>query len=62
MFKAVDVYHGTRQVYADLGKPVAIGEEGSFWPFFELSVEGVELLLRGIEKAYRGRGIFPWAR
>lgn len=48
---AVDVYHGTRRVYAELGKPVAIADEGGFWPFFESNVEGVELLLKGIEAA-----------
>jgi enolase len=48
---AVDVYHGTREIYAELGKPVAIADEGGFWPFFDSNVEGVELLLRGIEKA-----------
>lgn len=48
---AVDVYHGTRKVLADRGKPVAIADEGGFWPFFSSNVEGIELLLAGIEQA-----------
>jgi enolase len=48
---AVNVYHGTRQVIAKMGKPVAIADEGGFWPFFNSNVEGIEILLAGIEKA-----------
>jgi enolase len=48
---AVNVYNGTKQVLADQGKPVAIADEGGFWPFFKSNVEGVEILLSGIERA-----------
>jgi enolase len=48
---AVNVYHGTRQVIADRGQPVAIADEGGFWPFFRTNVEGIETLLAGIEQA-----------
>ena len=48
---AVNVYNGTKQVLTDLGKPVAVADEGGFWPFFTSNVEGVEILLSGIEKA-----------
>jgi enolase len=48
---AVNVYNGTKQVISDSGKPVAIADEGGFWPFFSSNIEGVEILLRGIERA-----------
>jgi enolase len=48
---AVNVYNGTKQVLSNLGKPVAIADEGGFWPFFTSNVEGIEILLSGIEKA-----------
>jgi enolase len=48
---AVDVYNGTKQVISDSGHPVAIADEGRFWPFFKSNIEGVEILLRGIERA-----------
>jgi enolase len=48
---AVNVYNGTKAVLDGMGKPTAVADEGGFWPFFSSNVEGVELLLRGIEKA-----------
>lgn len=48
---SVNVYNATKQVLMDLGKPVAVADEGGFWPFFTSNVEGVETLLSGIEKA-----------
>jgi enolase len=48
---AVNVYNGTKQVLVDQGKPPAIADEGGFWPFFTSNVEGIEILLSGIEKA-----------
>ena len=48
---SVNVYNGTKQVIDNSGKPVAIADEGGFWPFFSSNIEGVEILLRGIERA-----------
>jgi enolase len=48
---AVNVYHGTKEVLTKMGKPVAIADEGGFWPFFNSNVEGIEILMAGIEKA-----------
>ena len=48
---AVNVYNATKQIINDAGKPVAIADEGGFWPFFSSNIEGVEILLRGIERA-----------
>lgn len=51
MEMVVEVYWGTKKVFADLGKPLAIADEGGFWPFFDSNVEGLDLLMRGIEAA-----------
>lgn len=47
----VNVYHGTRQVFAGKGKPVSVADEGGFWPTFKHNTEGLDLLVAGIEKA-----------
>lgn len=48
---AVNVYHATRQVFAEKGKPVSVADEGGFWPTFTSNTEGLDLLVAGIEKA-----------
>jgi enolase len=46
-----NVYHGTKAVFSAHGKPVAIADEGGFWPTFNSNVEGLDLLMEGIQKA-----------
>ncbi len=46
-----NVYHGTKAVFSAHGKPVSIADEGGFWPTFNSNVEGLDLLVEGIEKA-----------
>jgi enolase len=46
-----NVYYGTKAVFSAKGKPVAIADEGGFWPTFNTNVEGLDLLIEGIEKA-----------
>jgi enolase len=46
-----NVYYGTKAVFSAKGKPVSIADEGGFWPTFNTNVEGLDLLLEGIEKA-----------
>jgi enolase len=46
-----NVYHATAEVFRARGKPVAIADEGGFWPSFRSNVEGLDLLVEGIEKA-----------
>lgn len=47
----VNVYHGTKAVFAAKGKPIAVADEGGFWPTFSYNTEGLDLLVAGIEKA-----------
>lgn len=47
----INVYHATRQVFAEQGKPVSVADEGGFWPTFTSNTEGLDLLVAGIEKA-----------
>ena len=46
-----NVYHGTKAVFSAHGKPVSIADEGGFWPTFDTNVEGLDLLVEGIQKA-----------
>jgi enolase len=46
-----NVYYGTKAVFSAKGKPVSIADEGGFWPTFNTNVEGLDLLVEGIEKA-----------
>jgi len=46
-----NVYHGTKAVFSAHGKPVSIADEGGFWPTFNSNVEGLDLLVEGIQKA-----------
>ncbi|MCL2381263.1 MAG: phosphopyruvate hydratase [Treponema sp.] len=48
----VDVYNGTKQVFAKAGKPLSTADEGGFWPTgFKSNEEGLQLVCDGIEKA-----------
>ena len=48
----VDVYNATKKVFQKRGKPLAIADEGGFWPTdFKSNEEGLALLLEGIELA-----------
>jgi len=47
----VNVYNGTKRVFAKLGKPVSVADEGGFWPTFTSNTEGLDLLVAGIEAA-----------
>ncbi len=47
----INVYHATRKVFAEQGKPVSVADEGGFWPTFTSNTEGLDLLVAGIEKA-----------
>lgn len=47
----VNVYNGTKKVFAKLGKPVSVADEGGFWPTFASNTEGLDLLVAGIEQA-----------
>ena len=48
----VDVYNATKKVFRKYGKPLAIADEGGFWPTdFKSNEEGLALLLEGIELA-----------
>lgn len=47
----VNVYHATRKVFIEKGKPVSVADEGGFWPTFTSNTEGLDLLVAGIEKA-----------
>ena len=48
----VDVYNATKKVFQKYGKPLAIADEGGFWPTdFKSNEEGLALLLEGIELA-----------
>jgi len=46
---AVDVYNAVKKVFAKCGKPLAIADEGGFWPTaFSSNEQGLELLTEGI--------------
>lgn len=47
----VNVYHATKQVFIERGKPISVADEGGFWPTFTSNTEGLDLLVAGIEKA-----------
>ena len=48
----VDVYNATKKVFRKYGKPLAIADEGGFWPTdFKSNEEGLALLLEGIALA-----------
>ena len=47
-----NVYHATKKVFASVGKPLSIADEGGFWPTdFKTNEEGLELLTAGIKEA-----------
>lgn len=48
---SVNVYNGTKKVFAERGKPLSIADEGGVWPDFQSNEEGLELLVQGIEQA-----------
>jgi len=48
----VNVYNATKKVFARAGKPLAIADEGGFWPTgFQTNEEGLSLLTEGIKEA-----------
>ncbi len=47
----INVYHATRKVFIERGKPISVADEGGFWPTFVSNTEGLDLLVAGIEKA-----------
>ena len=48
----VEVYNATKEVFRKVGKPLAIADEGGFWPTdFRSNEEGLALLLEGIQLA-----------
>lgn len=48
----VNVYNGTKKVFARLGKPLSIADEGGFWPTdFTCNEDGLRLLTGGIKEA-----------
>ena len=48
----VNVYHGTKKIFNEMGKPLGIADEGGLWPTdFVSNEQGLELLMRGIEAA-----------
>ncbi|MGE4485583.1 MAG: phosphopyruvate hydratase [Oscillospiraceae bacterium] len=48
----VDVYNATKKVFKKYGKPLAIADEGGFWPTdFKTNEEGLRLLAEGIKEA-----------
>ena len=50
--QVVNVYEATKKVFARHGKPLAIADEGGFWPTdFKTNEEGLELLTEGIIEA-----------
>jgi len=46
-----EVYRAAGQIMSDAGKLAGVADEGGFWPAFESNEEGVETLVRAIEKA-----------
>lgn len=51
MEMVVNVYHSTKLLFQELGKPTAIADEGGFWPSFASNEEGLALLTQGIARA-----------
>ncbi len=50
--QVVNVYEATKKVFARHGKPLAIADEGGFWPTdFKTNEEGLQLLTEGIIEA-----------
>lgn len=48
----VNVYNGTKKVFARTGRPLSIADEGGFWPTgFNCNEDGLKLLTEGIEEA-----------
>lgn len=48
----VNVYNTTKKIFTEKGKPLAIADEGGFWPTdFKTNEEGLELLTEGIKRA-----------
>ncbi|MEW4412145.1 phosphopyruvate hydratase [Clostridium sp. AN503] len=48
----VNVYNGTKKVFARTGRPLSIADEGGFWPTgFTCNEDGLKLLTEGIEEA-----------
>lgn len=48
----VNVYNATKKVFKEHGKPLAIADEGGFWPTdFKTNEEGLMLLTEGIKRA-----------
>lgn len=48
----VNVYNATKKVFMEYGKPLAIADEGGFWPTdFKSNEEGLKLLTEGIGRA-----------
>lgn len=48
----VNVYNGTKKVFARTGRPLSIADEGGFWPTdFTCNEDGLKLLIEGIEEA-----------
>jgi enolase len=46
-----EVYRAAGQIMSDAGKLAGVADEGGFWPAFDSNEEGVETLVRAIEKA-----------
>jgi enolase len=50
--QVVNVYNATKRVFERHGKPLAIADEGGFWPTaFKTNEEGLQLLTEGILEA-----------
>lgn len=48
----VNVYNATKKVFSRTGRPLAIADEGGFWPTaFTTNEEGLQLLMAGITEA-----------
>lgn len=48
----VNVYNATKKLFIETGRPVAIADEGGFWPSaFKKNEDGLELLTEGIRRA-----------
>lgn len=47
----VNVYNSTKRVFIKKGKPISVADEGGFWPTFDSNLEGLDLLVAGIEEA-----------
>lgn len=47
-----NVYHSTKKVFSRSGRPLAIADEGGFWPTdFKCNEDGLKLLTEGIREA-----------